>query len=495
MAETAEARVSPGEAGAEPASYNRKDKSLGLLCKNFLHIYGDGKQQMISLDDAAESLGVERRRIYDIVNVLESVDVLVRKRKNSYQWNGLEGLAESLEKLRNEDQDSQDKDDKDLCRKEKSMYLLSRRFVKLFLHSDSRVVTLEEAASGMLNGPADSNSKNKVRRLYDIANILSSLNLIEKIHASKSSKPAFRWLGAKAARLPEEGDQLDSPSDRQTTSSPGKRQRPTPDELQQTGPKRFVKSNSVESDTFSLKQGYNDGHTLPARAAEPAAHQRSFHGFSSQLHGQPSGQPPTSPTSRSQLTEALVNHLLQLSVSLQQSAALIATLGPDQAIFPASSPSMQGQHQGINISDLLSGGVSRLPSLSSLGMAGPLCNLGAQIAGMEGSGGASLAPFFQASQSLGSGMGMPSVSAPGTHGQGIPAMHSQAPPSISQLFGSLGQSAVRPSPSLTPPPAGGGTPINLGSLWERGLISARQDTPSLLRPRPRSEQDLRLHTL
>ncbi len=43
---------------------------------------------------------------------------------------------------------------------------------------------------------ADANKlKTKVRRLYDIANILSSMHLLEKTQLPDSRKPAFRWLG------------------------------------------------------------------------------------------------------------------------------------------------------------------------------------------------------------------------------------------------------------------------------------------------------------
>jgi transcription factor E2F7/8 len=67
------------------------------------------------------------------------------------------------------------------CRREKSLGLLSQKFVQLFLVSRARVVSLESAARTLLGSCADqAKLKTKVRRLYDIANILSSLRLIEK---------------------------------------------------------------------------------------------------------------------------------------------------------------------------------------------------------------------------------------------------------------------------------------------------------------------------
>lgn len=78
---------------------SRKEKSLGLLCDNFLQLFASGHSTSVELENVATQLGVGRRRIYDIVNVLESLDVVQKDRASAYTWLGISKLPARVEAL------------------------------------------------------------------------------------------------------------------------------------------------------------------------------------------------------------------------------------------------------------------------------------------------------------------------------------------------------------------------------------------------------------
>ncbi|MED6134380.1 E2F transcription factor 3, variant 2 [Stylosanthes scabra] len=94
-----------------PAGSCRYDSSLGMLTKKFVNLVKHSEDGNLDLNQAAETLEVQKRRIYDITNVLEGIGLIEKKLKNRIHWKGTESsisgdidgdismLKEEVEKL------------------------------------------------------------------------------------------------------------------------------------------------------------------------------------------------------------------------------------------------------------------------------------------------------------------------------------------------------------------------------------------------------------
>lgn len=78
---------SAGTRSSTPQQTSRYDSSLGLLTKKFVGLLRGTNGNTLDLNRAALELGVQKRRIYDITNVLEGIGLLQKQGKNNVCWN------------------------------------------------------------------------------------------------------------------------------------------------------------------------------------------------------------------------------------------------------------------------------------------------------------------------------------------------------------------------------------------------------------------------
>ncbi|KAM3871025.1 transcription factor E2F2 [Diretmus argenteus] len=83
---SAAARIPSPRTPKSPGERTRYDTSLGLLTKKFVGLIAESTDGVLDLNWATEVLEVQKRRIYDITNVLEGVQLIKKKYKNNIQW-------------------------------------------------------------------------------------------------------------------------------------------------------------------------------------------------------------------------------------------------------------------------------------------------------------------------------------------------------------------------------------------------------------------------
>jgi hypothetical protein len=71
----------------------RYQSSLGVLTKKFVALLKETHGGNIDLNKAACELGVQKRRIYDITNVLEGIGLIDKRPKGNIVWKGEDGAC------------------------------------------------------------------------------------------------------------------------------------------------------------------------------------------------------------------------------------------------------------------------------------------------------------------------------------------------------------------------------------------------------------------
>jgi hypothetical protein len=213
---------SPAAGGGGAHSAPAQKSELTLLCERFQaqfgHLQPDGSPQMLMLNDVAEALGVPRRRLYDVINVFESIEVMKRVGKLMYEFCGYDHLPGLLQQMAADEESGLPVEDR--IRRaptlivvneageevgsgrgnSHSLWVLSRRLVRMLLKGRG-AIALTAAAAVLVgpNGVADPSkhrSQTQItveRRLYDIGSILCSLGLVERVYMKKR-QPAFEWV-------------------------------------------------------------------------------------------------------------------------------------------------------------------------------------------------------------------------------------------------------------------------------------------------------------
>ncbi|GKY94340.1 hypothetical protein MPSEU_000399900 [Mayamaea pseudoterrestris] len=235
-------------ASSSEAVYDRKRKSLGALAVVITdHLSKQPAGTVILVDELAKSLEVERRRIYDVINILESVYMVTKHAKNTYVWLTSEHLPQMLALLQQEallthpydaarnglkipktkrvPEQASSTTAAGSTTDAKSLSRLSQQFLQVFLVGNEAVsladasdkitgrtwtqhelaalvcktITLPEDAK-QLASLAYKGLKTKIRRLYDVGNVLAALGILTKLddkywarNSNAATRPMYSW--------------------------------------------------------------------------------------------------------------------------------------------------------------------------------------------------------------------------------------------------------------------------------------------------------------
>lgn len=152
------ARMSSGKKSttSDFSCASRQDNSLGVLTKKFVSLIQRAENKCIDLNEAVsvsftQELKVQKRRIYDITNVLEGIGLIKKNHKNKIQWIGSaessEGSGLCERTALTQEMDSLAKDERNLDHWIEQMTDSLKNMTKDPMYAEYAYVTFEDIKS------------------------------------------------------------------------------------------------------------------------------------------------------------------------------------------------------------------------------------------------------------------------------------------------------------------------------------------------------------
>ena len=169
----------------------RDSKGLHQMSRALIRLLSNNPAEHFPLDSICTQIQVEKRKIYDLINILTSIWMIERISKGVYKWLGTGSILNFLNSLPAFDTLP------DNLKAEKSLSSMCYCFLS-FMKS-SLESSIENAAESLTRSqpatkPVNSITfRSKIRRLYDISKILATVGLIENL--SENKKPIMKWVG------------------------------------------------------------------------------------------------------------------------------------------------------------------------------------------------------------------------------------------------------------------------------------------------------------
>ena len=200
--------LAEGPEASKSSSKKPEKSALTVLCEDFLHKFGhvnsDGTPKEFFLNDVSAHCNVPRRRMYDVINVLEALGIVERTGKLQYTFKGYDGLPKILSDIivsRDDGEKQPEQGSSSETKETSALATLTRKLIRVILFNGGEILLSQCAANLLGPGVVAETVKKKrsqhqittERRLYDIGSILISIGLLEKLIVNKR-QPAFKWI-------------------------------------------------------------------------------------------------------------------------------------------------------------------------------------------------------------------------------------------------------------------------------------------------------------